>query len=155
MCGTASKMVYCALCLFFYQFFCTFFLPRGSSRTSTWLGQPSAWVRFYDKICESQTFFTYSCMSHPIVVAGNFVGVLGGLAHQYLKTMPLQSINRLITESFSYFYTIPGSMTVLMFIDSVYLIYCYHHSSKQDGSIFAAAGDACAYCWDVVCIFLR
>lgn len=27
--------------------------------------------------------------------------------------------------------------------------------SKQDGSLFAAAGDACAYCWDVVCIFLR
>ena len=98
--------VYTLLPIFLY------ILPRRSSRTSTWLGQPSAWVRFYNEICKSQTFqctpfFTNRCTICPIyhifIVAGNFVGVLGVLALQYLKTMPLQSINRLISEAFSYF----------------------------------------------------
>ena len=150
--------------------FFLYILPRRSSRTSTWLGQPSAWVRFYNEICKSQTFqctpfFTNRCTICPIyhifIVAGNFVGVLGVLALQYLKTMPLQLINRLITEAFSYFPSFRGSMTLpnvclsCILIDSICLVYCYHRSSKQDASIFAAAGDACAYCWDVVCIFLR
>ena len=86
------------------------FFHRGSSRTSTWLGQPSARVRFYDKTAHLidlpvYTVYSNSCTIpwiYPvsIVAAGNFVGVLGVLGLQYLKIMPLQLINRLTTETF-------------------------------------------------------
>ena len=96
------------------------FFHRGSSRTSTWLGEPSARVRFYDKTAHlrrSSLHCLFQQLYHPmnlscfnccsvvvsIVAAGNFVGVLGVLGLRYLKIMPLQLINRLTTETFHVF----------------------------------------------------
>jgi hypothetical protein len=39
-----------------------------------------------------------------------------------------------------------------IFLNYIYHLICCHRFSGQEGSIFSAAGDACAYCWDVVCI---
>jgi hypothetical protein len=109
------------------------------------------------------TLYANSCtmtLIFSLFVPGNFVVVVGVLFLQYLKTMPLQLINRLTTETFHVFISSRKRdhprCSFLMhnaWFNTSYLLY-YHHPFKQDGSIMVAAGDACAYCWDVVCIFL-
>jgi len=40
------------------------------------------------------------------------------------------------------------ALLLFKFILYSYVTYCY--VLKQEGSIFSAAGDSCAYCWDMV-----
>lgn len=79
---------------------CSLFF-RGSSWTSTWPSQPSTRVNSLKSLVHYTCFLIILLVCHVfIIVACYFVEVLGVLALQYLKTMPLQLTNRLKAEIF-------------------------------------------------------